>query len=46
MMKKESSVSFSYDRDPRFDEKISCALRHQCEDLTGIKTDFQQGTVI
>ncbi len=37
-----SSVSFSYDPDASFDQKISSALRRQCEDLTGIKTDFEQ----
>jgi N-acetylglutamate synthase-like GNAT family acetyltransferase len=42
MIKELSSVSFSYDPVPSFDEKISFALRHQCQDLTGIKTDFEQ----
>lgn len=40
-----SSVAFSYDPDSSFDEKISCALRRQCEDLTGIKADFEQVNV-
>lgn len=40
-----SSVAFSYASDSSFDEKISCALRRQCEDLTGIKTDFEQVNV-
>ncbi|MCE2991619.1 MAG: GNAT family N-acetyltransferase [Candidatus Jidaibacter sp.] len=37
-----SSIAFSYDPDSSFDEKISCALRRQCQDFTGIKTDFEQ----
>ncbi len=46
MIKELSSyVSFSYDPDPSFDEKISCALRRKCEDLTGIKTDFERVNV-
>lgn len=40
-----SSVAFSYDPDSSFDEKISCALRRQCEDLTRIKADFEQVNV-
>lgn len=40
-----SSVAFSYDPDSSFNEKISSALRCQCEDLTGIKTDFEQVNV-
>ena len=46
MIKELSSyVSFSYDPDPSFDEKISCALRRKCEDLTGVKTDFERVNV-
>lgn len=45
MIKGLSSVLFSYDPDQSFDEKISCALRLQCKDLTGIKTDFERVNV-
>jgi len=45
MIKELSSVSFTYDPDQSFDEKISCALRRQYEDLTSRKTDFERISV-
>lgn len=35
-------ILFTQDSDSDFDEKISFALLRQCQDITGIKTDFEQ----